>query len=610
MTRLKSSILFRSFKMFSSPDQKKLIVVSIIQILLGLLDLIGVAAIGLLGALTVNGIQSQQPTGRIYSVLETLEISTLSFQTQVAILGIFATLIFVLRTFSSIYFSRRILRFLALRTAFVSNKLVSKLLNLPPLKLQENSTQETMYAISNGVNNITIGIVGTILTLVADTSIFVLLSAGLFIVDPLLALSSLILFSATAYLLFKRMQVKARNFGETSTNLSIRNNEKLLEILTSYRETIVRGRRDYYIDAISEYRRKIALTSAELAFLPNISKYVIETVLVVGTLVICGIQFLANDALHAISVLTVFLAAGSRLAPAVLRIQQGAIQIKSNIGSSLQTLALIENLNWDEMVLSNSKDPTFIYDGFNPNVKVVNLSVTYEGNPSPTLFKLDLEIFEGEVVAIAGPSGAGKTTLIDSILGLITPLTGEVAISGLSPRECIDKWPGAISYVPQNVSIMNGTILENVTLGYPEHLVERDQVERALSVAQLLEFVTELPQGVNTRVGEFGSKISGGQRQRLGIARAMYSNPRLLVLDEATSALDSITEERIGDMLAKLKGNTTVILIAHRLSTVRQSDRVVYIDNGQLIADGSFGFVTRQVPDFNKAANFLDVENT
>jgi ATP-binding cassette subfamily C protein len=596
--------------MFSSPDQKKLIAVSIIQILLGLLDLIGVAAIGLLGALTVNGIQSQQPTGRIYSVLETLGISTLSFQTQVAILGIFATLIFVLRTFSSIYFSRRILRFLALRTAFVSNKLVSKLLNLPPLKLQENSTQETMYAISNGVNNITIGIVGTILTLVADTSIFVLLSAGLFIVDPLLALSSLILFSATAYLLFRRMQVKARNFGETSTNLSIRNNEKLLEILTSYRETIVRGRRDYYINAISEYRRKIALTSAELAFLPNISKYVIETVLVVGTLVICGIQFLANDALHAISVLTVFLAAGSRLAPAVLRIQQGAIQIKSNIGSSLQTLALIENLNWDELVLSNSKDPTFIYDGFNPHVKVVNLSVTYEGNPSPTLFKLDLEIFEGEVVAIAGPSGAGKTTLIDSILGLITPLTGEVAISGLSPNECIDKWPGAISYVPQNVSIMNGTILENVTLGYPEHLVERDQVERALSVAQLSEFVTELPQGVNTRVGEFGSKISGGQRQRLGIARAMYSNPRLLVLDEATSALDSITEERIGNMLAKLKGNTTVILIAHRLSTVRQSDRVVYIDNGQLIADGSFDFVTRQVPDFNKAANFLDVENT
>ena len=596
--------------MFSSPDQKKLIAVAVIQVLLGLLDLIGVAAIGLLGALTVNGIQSQQPTGRIYSVLDAIGISSLSFQTQVAILGIFATLIFVLRTFSSIYFSRRILRFLALRTAFVSNKLVSKLLNLPPLKLQENSTQETMYAISNGVNNITIGIVGTILTLVADTSIFVLLSAGLFIVDPLLALSSLTLFSATAYLLFRRMQVKARNFGETSTNLSIRNNEKLLEILTSYRETIVRGRRDYYIDAISEYRRKIALTSAELAFLPNISKYVIETVLVVGTLVICGIQFLANDALHAISVLTVFLAAGSRLAPAVLRIQQGAIQIKSNIGSSLQTLALIENLNWDEIVLSNTKDPTFNYDGFYPQVKVVNLSVTYEGNPSPTLFELNLEIFEGEVVAIAGPSGAGKTTLIDSILGLISPLTGEVTISGLLPRECIDKWPGAISYVPQNVSIMNGTILENVTLGYPEHLIERDQVERALSVAQLSEFVAELPQGLNTRVGEFGSKISGGQRQRLGIARAMYSNPRLLVLDEATSALDSITEERIGSMLAKLKGNTTVILIAHRLSTVRQSDRVLYIDNGQLIADGSFDFVTRQVPDFNKAANFLDVENT
>ena len=610
-TKYKNSLLLRSLTIFSKSDRRKLLIVAIIQIGLGFLDLIGVAFIGLLGALTVNGIQSQQPQGRIASILRLLQIDSFSFQGQVAILGLIATAIFIIRTASSIYFTKKILKFLAMKTATTSSKLVSKLLNLPPLELQANSTQQLIYAIGNGVNNITVGIVGTCITLLADTSIFLILSSSLFLVDPVMALISMLIFSGTAVLLYLQLQVRARNLGANSTQLTIQNNQRVMEVLTSYRETIVRGRRQYYINEISDYRRELASITAEQAFLPNISKYALETILVVGTLSICAVQFLTRDAMHAISILTVFLAAGSRIAPAVLRVQQGAINIRSNIGSSAQTLALIEGLNWENGEPSvESPLPKFDYPDFNPSVEIESLQVTYPGNTSPTIRDLNLTINAGEIVAIVGPSGAGKTTLVDTILGLITPEKGSVLIDQLLPLEVINNFPGAISYVPQNVSIIEGSIASNISLGYPDDSVNEEQIKRAIKLAQLEDFIDSLPNGIKTEVGEFGSKMSGGQRQRLGIARAIYSNPKLLILDEATSALDSITEEKFGATLKSLEGRTTVILIAHRLSTVRQSQRVVYLDKGEVLAQGTFDYVTAMVPDFNRSANILDVENS
>jgi ABC-type multidrug transport system fused ATPase/permease subunit len=609
--RFRDSLLIRSLTIFSKLDRQKLLAVAVIQVFLGFLDLLGVAFIGLLGALTVNGIQSQKPHGRIESILKVIHIETYSFQSQVAILGIIATGIFVFRTASSIYFTKKILKFLSMKTATTSSKLVSKLLNLPPLELQENTTQQLIYAIGNGVNNITVGIIGTCITLLADTSIFLILSSSLFFVDPLMALISMLLFSGTAYLLYLQLQVHARTLGARSTDLTIQNNQRIMEVLTSYRETIVRGRRHYYINEISGFRSELATITADQAFLPNISKYVLETILVVGTLSICAVQFLTKDAMHAISVLTVFLAAGSRIAPAVLRVQQGAINIRSNIGSSAQTLSLIEGLDWeDKEPNAISPMPTFFYPDFDPKIEIKSLKVTYPGNNKPTIQELDLTVQAGEIVAIVGPSGAGKTTLVDTILGLIEPAQGSVSIDQMKPLEVIQSYPGAISYVPQNVSIIEGTIADNITLGYPSDSVNQDQIRKAITIAQLEEFINSLPHGLNTQVGEFGSKMSGGQRQRLGIARAIYSNPKLLILDEATSALDSITEEKFGLTLKSLKGQTTVILIAHRLSTVRQSQRVIYLDKGGIIAQGSFDYVSQAVPDFNRSANILDATNS
>jgi ABC-type multidrug transport system fused ATPase/permease subunit len=187
----------------------------------------------------------------------------------------------------------------------------------------------------------------------------------------------------------------------------------------------------------------------------------------------------------------------------------------------------------------------------------------------------------------------------------LQPDTGNVLISSLPPLQAIAKWPGAISYVPQDVLIAAGTIRENVALGYPAELASDELILSALKIAQLDAFVANLPMGLDTQVGERGAELSGGQRQRLGIARAMFTKPHLLILDEATSSLDGTTEAEISDAISSLRGSTTVIMIAHRLSTVRYADLVVYMCDGRVKATGSFEQVRVSVPDFNQQANVM-----
>ena len=212
---------------------------------------------------------------------------------------------------------------------------------------------------------------------------------------------------------------------------------------------------------------------------------------------------------------------------------------------------------------------------------------------------------QGKLIIFSAPSGAGKTTIIDILLGVLDPQFGTALISGLTPQDASKTWPGAIAYVPQDIAIASGTIRENVAMGYSRQVATDELVLNALEVAGLSNFVVSLKDGTDTVVGERGTKISGGQRQRLGIARAMFTKPALLVLDEATSALDGETELQVSDAIRKLRGSTTVVLIAHRLSTVRDADKVIYMADGRVIASGTFDEVRSHVPDFDRQASLM-----
>jgi ABC-type multidrug transport system fused ATPase/permease subunit len=201
-------------------------------------------------------------------------------------------------------------------------------------------------------------------------------------------------------------------------------------------------------------------------------------------------------------------------------------------------------------------------------------------------------------VAFTGTSGAGKTTLIDLILGLHPNDSDAVKISGLTPLSAYVKWPGAVAYVPQNIIIMNSSIKENVCQGFDFEINDERQIWAALDKAHLGDFVRKLPDGLNTQVGEFGNKLSGGQRQRLGIARALFTSPKLIVFDEATSALDGETEAAISQTLRDLKGECTLLLIAHRVSSIMNSDKIVFMEHGEIIAEGTFDEVVKKSKSF------------
>ena len=604
-SRLNRLVIYRALRSLPRSDAPKIAAVCFVQSILGFLDLVGIAFIGLLGALAVSGIQSIEPGQSILTVLQFLGIAELPFQSQVAILAVAGASCLLIRTAVSITVTRKLFFFLAHRGALISSNLVAKLLAQNLLGIQARSSQRTLFGLTSGVDGLTLGILGSTITLLADISLLLTLSVGLFLVDPIVALSTTGMFAILGALVYLRLSKRAQNLGKENADLEISSDRQILEVLESYRESVVRNRRGYYSSQIGIERHKLARTKAELKFMPNIGKYVIESSLVVGSLIISGIQFLTEDAVQAVGTLTVFLAAGARIAPAVLRIQNEALSIRASIGSTSATLELMDSLKAIQPVHSSPDQLSMNYNDFSGTIKVSGISLRYPEKSRFALHDVNLEIAQGESVAIVGPSGAGKTSLVDVLLGILPVNSGEVLISGIPTLDAISKWPGAIAYVPQNVTIWDTSLMKNLTVGYPEDFTDVDSIWDALEIAQLSDFVKTLPNGLNTNVGERGAKISGGQRQRLGIARALYTRPKLLILDEATSSLDGQSEFDLSNSIQKLKGSVTVVMIAHRLSSVRFVDKVVYMEDGEIKALGDFNSVRRLIPNFEKQASLM-----
>jgi ABC-type multidrug transport system fused ATPase/permease subunit len=338
--------------------------------------------------------------------------------------------------------------------------------------------------------------------------------------------------------------------------------------------------------------------------MPSITKYVIESVMIFGILIITGIQFALKDAVQATATMALFMAASSRIAPAVMRIQQAAVQIRSNAGAAYTTLDLFEELDNAALVapqgFSRKEE-----NNFESWISVNDLSVTFDSIDHDVLKNINLRFNPGTFTAIVGPSGAGKSTLLDAILGITNPRKGEVLISGHPPLDAFSKWPSKVGFVPQETYIRKGTIRENVALGFGSSEIDDSAVIKAIERAQLSDFVSGYPEGIYAEIGESGSTISGGQRQRLGIARALYTAPKIIILDEATSSLDAVTEHAITSAIKGLKGSVTVIVVAHRLSTIQDADTVIYLSDGQLVAQGSFEEVRQNVPDFEEQAQVM-----
>lgn len=592
------SALSAALKTFNPKEKRKLLVLILAQSLSSLLDLLGVALVGIIGAVSISGVASQQPGSRVFKVISFVGISGQSMQNQVIVLAIATVLLLLLKTVTGIALTKQSLKLMSYKSAEVTTALFSKTLSLKLIEIQEKSSQQTLYALTNSLVALIVGVLGTTVTIISDAFLSILLISALFLVDPLTATISFLLFGIIGIVTFIKLGRISQELGLQTSKLEVASSELVLQALDAYRETLVGNRQRYYEDSLWNLRKANAHIIATAGFLPHISKYVIEAGMVLGAFVLSALQFYLHDAFHAVATLTIFLAAGSRIAPAILRLQQSGIQIRNSLGVSRSALDLLNNAA-KNLDLSDAKSE---HTNFSPHVILSNVDFKYPDAEKLALNNISLEIREGQFVAIVGPSGGGKSTLVDTILGVHQPLSGDVQLSGVTPLVSHVTWPGKTAYVPQQITIFDVSIAQNVALGLPFSEIDFKRVDACLNQAQLSDLTTRNTAGQSLVLGEKGNKLSGGQRQRIGIARALYSNPSFIIFDEATSALDVETEKSISDAIKALKGKKTILVIAHRLSTIKDADIIYYVDNGTILASGSLSELRKKIPAFERQA--------
>ena len=583
----------------------------LLRLALNGLDIVAVGLMGLLGAITASGVSGQ-----------TLEILGFSIPapnaTNVFTLVAAVAVLFILRGGLAIVFARWTAIFLAGIEIKNSAKVTRYLFSGSLTRLKRYSRAEISFLVETSVNATFSGVLGSMTTLLIESALFVSIFVMFLLVDWFAALAIAAYF---ALLVFVLQLTTARRYMQSGRNLrqgSIETGGSILEMVDAFREIAVLSKQNYFLTRYIEGRKLSARTGVTLEILKSLPRYIAESGLILGALGYVVWQLSRGTLGEGLLALGVFLGGSYRMMGAILplqglwndlRISQAWVQMAQEI---LVTLRDDPEL-LDSSIYSATKvvRNVALSEEVGGPIDVVldSVSFTHLDKRTPTIIDVSLTVPAGSYVALVGPSGAGKTTLIDLLLGLYDPDNGSVRVGGLDPRELREQRPGLISYVPQRPGLVSGSIANNVALGVPENEIDEARVREALRKAQLGDFVESLPEGIHSSLGAHSDSLSGGQIQRLGFARALYTRPRLIILDEATSALDAATEASVAESIKNAGGETTVVVIAHRLSTIQDADQVHVLVDGQIVSSGTFTQVRKKVPmveEYVKLMSFAD----
>ncbi|GAA1574011.1 Vitamin B12 import ATP-binding protein BtuD [Leucobacter aridicollis] len=465
-------------------------------------------------------------------------------------------------------------------------------------RLRKNSTDLTRL-IDGSVAQTISGFLLPGATLIGEASSLIAVILVLAIAQPLVAVITLVYLGAIGMVLYFWIARHARIAGKVTLTYALKNSRLITEMVGALKEITLRGKSDEVSDFLSQNRTKTTQARANVQFLGQVPRFVLDAGIVGGFLIVGGASFLFGGASSALTAVALFGLAGFRMAPSVIRFQTIMSQMTSTSAHAKRVLEEIESA--ESAAIRSIPPQTAEFPNDPQSIEVRNMSFRYGGTDSNALSDISLKIPFGQTVAFVGESGSGKSTMVDILLGLLAPTEGDVLVDNSSIASLQGGWRSRLGYVPQEVSIFDASIAQNVALTWRNDYDE-DKVRDSLDRAQLLGLVERREGGIFGAVGERGLSLSGGQKQRLGIARALYTDPKVLVMDEATSALDAETEAAITGAVNALKGDTTLILVAHRLSTVRNADQIFYLEQGRLVASGSFDDLVRKVKRFERQA--------
>lgn len=590
-----------------TPKQRKnFFILQILVVVMSFTEILGVAAIGPFMALVGDSsiIESNNILAKAYLFFEFANKGDFIFFT-----GCIVLLLLSLSTIVSTFTTWKLTMFGTKVGINLADRLYIYYLNQSWLFHTSNSSAELTKQITTETNRVISGIIKPILQINAKIVFSLFMLLGMFIYDSFIAISGFLIFLASYYVIYKLVKTRLHKFGITmSTESSVR--FKLInEGYGGIKDILLLNRQKKFENQFVDSGDKLAYSTGMNMALSNIPRYLMELVAFgsIIALILYLLKLHDGNVGYMLSILSVYALAGFKLLPAFQSIYSSLSTIKGNIAAfdsiKEDLLNVLKNdvLTLDSQVNKKIQlQKTILFD---------NISFKYPNKKEYILRDFSCLINANTTIGLVGSSGSGKSTLGDILMGLLQPSSGNIKIDDIILEDKnIQRWQKNIGYVAQSIFLSEGTISENIGFGISKDEIVMSKVTQALKLSHLTDFVESLPDGINTKVGERGVQLSGGQRQRIGIARALYNDANILIFDEATSALDGITEKIIMDAIHDFSGKKTIIMIAHRLTTVEKCDKIFFIDKGKLIDEGSYKELFDKSSLFRKMASLNNIQ--
>lgn len=607
MTDILSSVR-RALNLLTRRARRRLAVLAVANVVVASLDMLGILLlVPLLAFLGPGG----QPEGVFVSASEKV-LGTSDPETLVLALALLATGLFVVKGISAVALLWIQTGVLNRAQVNLSERILGSFVKAPWLVQLDSST--------GGIIRTSIGSVSAVaqtvasgISILAELAVFVAVFAALIIVNPVLAFASVayLAFSGLVYLRVVRRPIETR--GQQVQVEGEKMNASLINLVGGIKELTVRNSSSAYIGRY-EVAANRYLDATRLVNVTNQGmRYLLEMLMIAGVALVIGFATLSGSATATVLVsIGVLLASGLRLIPSLNTLLIGVNTIRSTQpGVAIVEAELVRFGDFGELTERTSGSGVQRTD-LPPSgaFTLQGLSFRYPTRNEDAISGISVDVAFGEALGIVGSTGSGKSTLIDLLLGLLEPEQGEILIDGNPLRENLSAWRAELGFVPQDIFLVDDTLAANITFGETNEVPSEAQIREAVKLAHLEDVVEELPEGLETMLGERGVRLSGGQRQRVGLARALYRRPAILILDEATSALDNETERKISDAIQSLHGKLTTVIVAHRLSTVRSCDRILFLEDGQVSGIGTFDELDRDNEGFARLVELGSLRGT
>lgn len=480
------------------------------------------------------------------------------------------------------YVQQRVVQQVGVR---IASRLVQGYMDLPYVWHLRHNSAELMRNAHQSTNQVVSQVFLQVVSIAAESLMLVMLLAVLVVVSPSATLLALVVIGPTVFIVMRVVQPALKRFGREALDYVRGYFSTLQESLTGIRDVKAYGKGAVFARRFRNDRGGYGRIAYQQGTLGQVPSTIMELALLLFILIFFVVSFTGGDSGTAVPILGLFAYAGIRLQPSLQKIVRGFNNIKyanaavDDVYDQLVQIEAITTAHRDQNV-----DPV----AFTEAVTFQDVSFSYHGTTGPALHGINLRIACGESLGICGPTGGGKTTLVDLLVGLLEPSSGSILIDGVDLNDHVAAWQKGLGLVSQSVFLLDDSLRRNVAFGVDDRDIDEDRVDEAVAQAQLSAFIGSLPEGLDTVVGERGTRLSGGQRQRVAIARALYRRPSVLIFDEGTSALDNVTEAELIKTIDRLSGSRTVVTVAHRLSTVRNADRVIVVEDGTITGEGSF----------------------